>query len=267
MAKDTIENREDKDSEKSLSKTYESLNNTSSSIVDEKKILINYLITNYLKKEPIPIPLLLSKLTDLVNDLEKSKKVLENEVKATVVLFCLENELIYLNGLKKLYPDKNINSLNFLLASLVKDRILEETPKTEFLKQKHVFSSFIIRNSKAGFYQAKKVRYYTLTDTSRGLFSNYTDDLKNISKHTKYIDNFKQQLLKTHKELELKARQGQEYLKKALTELKNVRSGPYSSMSSTKEYEHILKYWAENILPEYNIYLTVDELQDKVDGK
>jgi len=208
--------------DKLLSKTVDLLNNGSSICSTNK--LVSYLLNNLTtSKKHKNLQVLLSDLENLLNNLKKYQSVFESEFKASIILFCMRNKLIYLNCLRKFYPRKNRNSLKFMLDHLRNKGILRRVNKREFLKDRQIFNHFVIRSGTVGIYQIKKIKFYTLTDDALHLFSMFEKKLEMLSNHSKLINNFKRQLAQSHKQLEKKAKLDREKKKLLKEKLKKQK--------------------------------------------
>ena len=192
--------------------------------------------------------------------MESFEFVFHDEFKATIVLFCLKNEMVYANALRKINNEKDYRSVKFMLDYLTKKGILrvlskEETKINFPLKSKMgIFMRIIIRNCpNAGYYHAKKTKFYTLTKEAKEFFSLFEGRLRSISNHVEDIENFGEILSKTHKELEELKNKQSEILQKCILVLRGNLDKPM--------FSHYLGIWCNKVLLKYSIFLTPKELE------
>lgn len=216
-----------------LSKNTNYINNIESSIVKKRKLLINYLINNYLN-DGYSIDDIVNETEEIGNIFKKNYQIFKNEIEATIVLFCSENKLIYLGCLRKIYPTKNPNTLRYYLEKLNRMGIIRLVNEKEYLKEKQIFQSTVIKNSRAGFYQVKKIIFYSLTDFYKEFPFLYMKKLKDVSKHVEFINNYKQQISKTYAELK-------NNIEKTILYLRGIKKDP------KQDYERVLKFSAEKL--------------------
>lgn len=244
------------DSEKSLSERYESLNKKYNIINFFQKLLINELTNNqhdpYVASNP---DILLRKIQDVVNNLQ-GYYVFGNQIKVTTILFLLKNHIVYMNAIKKIIPQKNINSIKFAFEDLQKREIIEPIGDDKFVDMRQTFNHFIMRNSRAGYYHIGKVKYYSLTPLAKGFFEIFVENLEQNCPYTDKVEDFKSTLSQTHKKL----RESVDWWKKKLF-------GDLTKMSKRDvSIEEIKKYATDSIekLSHRAIYLDSDDVEKMI---